>query len=141
MHELKSKKYNEVIKLGDKLSGSVFVETVYPLVTTLKHYNGLFWYFENYGMLAGFLVYGKMTLVKRVIVEIKGNYCGKYIPICHVEEAIIVSINENKHERAIGLLQALLPKKTASPSSDSLPFEGRNSKKSIQVFSILFAKY
>ena len=84
-------------------SGSVFVETVYPLVTTLKHYNGLFWYFENYGMLAGFLVYGKMTLVKRVIVEIKGNYCGKYIPICHVEEAIIVSINENKHERAIGL--------------------------------------
>ena len=57
-----------IAKLG-KMTENEFVMNLCPLMTTVKHYNGLYMFMKENKLIPSFLVYGNIELVRKVISE------------------------------------------------------------------------
>ena len=75
-----------------------------PVITSLNHFKGLYGHFEHCSMLTNFLVYGDMPLVNEVIFEFNDVDFDHFISRVHISKALILSLNENQHDRVIELL-------------------------------------
>ena len=99
--------YEEVAKLGDNIARDDFFECLCPTMTSFAPYKGLFEYLENRKMFTGFLIYGKMSLIRKAIIEVNLDYDKKHIYWGYIRSATILSLKEDRHDRFIDLLEAI----------------------------------
>lgn len=100
--------YGEIAKLGGGMTDEEFLKHICLIMTTLEHCNGLFEYLQCRGMIPGLLMHGNMELVRKAIIELKGSYFLDYcISRDHLQDAIILSFNNYRYDRAINLLEAV----------------------------------
>ena len=100
--------YGEIAKLGGGMPDEDFLKHICLIMTTLEHCKGLFEYLKCREMIPGFLMHGNMELVKKAIIELKGSYFLDYfISRDHIQDAIVLSFNNYRYDRAINLLEAV----------------------------------
>ena len=99
--------YGEVVKLGSGMGDDEFFKCLCPLITTLDHYKGLFKRLKHRAMSKGFLIHGNMALVKKAITEFPDDRSGYYIDSDIIRSVIVLSLNEGRHDRVVGILEAV----------------------------------
>ena len=102
---MNERRYGEVIELGNKMENDEFAKYLYPLMTDIEHCKYLNGYLDSRDMLPSFLVQGSMELVRRAILEFRNTDSDYYISHGHIRDAIILSIKNDQHDRAINLLR------------------------------------
>ena len=105
-------RYWEVARVCNSMRKKSFFEYLCQVMSTLKHFNGLAWYLTYHDMHYRFLEHGKMTLVREVISASTSYEYEYYIYREDISKAIIRSVYENRHDRAIDLLKAVQEKYT-----------------------------
>ena len=98
--------YKEIAKLGNGMNDEELLKCLCQVVTSPDHFKGLYEYLEQRNMVPGFLAHGDMVPVRKVIVEtdlLKISYYGQCDSIYN---AIALSLEEDRHERAAGLFEA-----------------------------------
>ena len=159
---INKKRYEEMAKLGEKMSDEELLKCLCQVVTSPDHFKGLYEYMEQRSMIPSFLAQGKMALVRKVIVEADLLATGAYGRCNSIYDAIALSLKENNYEHVAGLFEAAqkdpsgrtssmclcmgflkdtLQKGTACHSSDFFPSTVESSEQSIPLFSKLFALY
>ena len=96
--------YGKIVELCDKKNGEYW-KYVWPIITTLDHFKGLFEHLKQRNMIPDFLAHGNMALVQRAMAERDDN--GKFqIKQDFILDAISLCIKEGKYERATDLMKA-----------------------------------
>ena len=94
-----------------------------PLMTTVKHYNGLHKFMKENKLIPYFLVYGSIKLVRKLIhrdgVPVKNFLVNK-----NLSEALILSFHQENHGRFIGILTAREHQHKKSDRSGELAYIG-----------------
>ena len=99
--------YGEVAKLGVNMEKDEFFMYLCPLITTFDLYKGLFKRLHYRDISKGFLIHGSMTLVKKAITDFTEDRSDYYINSDTIRSVIILFLNEGRHGRVIGLLEAV----------------------------------
>ena len=102
---MNKRRYGEVIELGNKMEKDELAKYLYPLMTDIEHCKYLNGYLDCRNMLPSFLVQGSMELVRRAVLEFRNMDFDYYIFHGHICDAIILSIKNDQHDRAINLLR------------------------------------
>ena len=97
--------YEKIVPFCGKPEGETW-KHLWPLITTPDHYANLFRSLNAHEKLPSFLVYGNWTLARIAIIEFRFR-SEYYIKNETVDNAVTLSLNEDQHERAIGLLEAM----------------------------------
>ena len=62
---IKNKDYEEIEKLGNRMTNEELVRQLFPVITTVEHYNGLKEFLKRRGMVSDFYLNGNMEVVER----------------------------------------------------------------------------
>ena len=103
---INKEQYNEIAKLGKKMSDEELLKCLCQVVTSSDHFKGLYKYLEQRNMVPGFLAHGDMVLVRKVIVETKLLEGSRYGVCDSIYDAIALSLKEDRRERVAGLFEA-----------------------------------
>ncbi len=98
--------YKEIAELGNGMNDRELLKCLCQVVTDLDHFKGIYEYMKDRNMIPAFLAYGEMVVVKRVILEtglLKTEGCGECDSLY---DAIVMSLNEDRHDRVAGLFGA-----------------------------------
>ena len=85
----------------------IFLSTFAPLISTLEHYKGLFDCLKRCDLLPRFFIHGSMTFVRKAIIEVNLDSYRDHFHWRYIRSAVILSLNEGRHDRFIGLLEAI----------------------------------
>ena len=88
-------------------ASSDFLRQVCPLVASFDHFKGLFGYIKKKKIIPKFLMHGNMAFIRHLVTEIIDKKFEYYIKETFICGAIIFSLNQDMHKRAIDLLEAL----------------------------------
>ena len=99
--------YGEVVKLGANMENDEFFMYLCPLITTFDLYKGLFKRLKHRDISKSFLIHGNMALVKKAITDFTEDRSDYYINSDTIRSVIILFLNEGRHGRVIGLLEAV----------------------------------
>lgn len=99
--------YDKMARFGESMERGKFLRHIYPLMTTLERCKDIFKHLEHYDIHLGFLLHGDEALVKEAIVKFKSKRFEHYISTEHIRQAIALSLDEDRHTRVIGFLEAV----------------------------------
>lgn len=101
------KRFGQTARPSDDMGAEEFWTRTCPKITSFKYLKHLLRYSKCRDLHARFLVNGNMTLVQRTVVELKSPGSRYYHVNCgHMRDAIMMSLNEDLHERVVDLLEA-----------------------------------
>ena len=66
---IKNKEYAKIKERGSGMSDEDLSKQLFPVITTIEHYNGLKEFLESRGMVSDFYLNGNMEVVERIIAE------------------------------------------------------------------------
>ena len=95
----------KIVELCDKENGEYW-KYVWPIITTLDHFKGLYGYLKQRDMVPDFLAHGDMALVRKVIVETGLLETSELGECGSMYGAIALSLKNDRHDRAASLFEA-----------------------------------
>ena len=97
--------YGEVCRPGINTRRDAILKHLFPVMATLDQFKGIYEYLKQRKMVPSFLAHGNMVLVKEVIVETDILETGLYGRCDTISDAIVLSFEEDRHDRAATLLK------------------------------------
>ena len=102
---MSEKRYVEIVELGNNMEKDVLAKYLYPLMTTTEHCKYLNGYLDSRHMIPSFLTLGEMGVVRKAILEFENIDSDYHASHDHIRNAIILSLKNDQHDRAINLLR------------------------------------
>jgi hypothetical protein len=98
-------RYKRVCYFARRIGNEKFLKRICPLINSLEQYNGIRSYLERHDLVTKFYINGNIEVVKEAIIEWKTFNAHYYARDTDLENALPLALNNDNHDRVIGLLR------------------------------------
>ena len=116
---IKNKEYEEIVELGKSMTNEELVRQLFPVITTIEHYNGLKEFLKRRKMVSDFYLNGNMEVVEGIIAKNPEYDNRDYIHGGDLETALLSAFGQDHYSTRVMDLFAARQERTAKEDEQS----------------------